>query len=161
MSTQERGVIYSAVGLEAIQKACKSGRSVRLKNSQAEFGLLLVTDSRGKSQTVQWSSLVFDSVVETGQPTYLRWEESNRDEVSTRKTQWSGKFYEGECGPEDGTCMLDWKNEHESRPMVVKRHMHTLKIRAMMIGLQIYHKILFLDVETIVCESLHLSLIHI
>ena len=49
--------------------------------------------------------------------------------------------------------MLDWKNEHESRPMVVKRHMHTLKIRAMMIGLHIYHKILFLDVETIVCES--------
>ena len=155
MSTQERGVIYSAVGLEAIQKACKSGRSVRLRNSQAEFGLLLVTDSRGKSQTVQWSSLVFDSVVETGQPTYLRWEESNRDEVTTRKTQWSRKFYEGECGPEDGTCMLDWKNEHESRPMVVKRHMHTLKIRAMMIGLHIYHKILFLDVETIVCESLH------
>ena len=51
--------------------------------------------------------------------------------------------------------MLDWKNEYESRPMVVKRHMHTLKIRAMMIGLHIYHKILFLDVETIVCESLH------
>ena len=38
---------------------------------------------------------------------------------------------------------------------MVKRHMHTLKIQAMMIGLQVYHKILFLDVETIVCASLH------
>lgn len=51
--------------------------------------------------------------------------------------------------------MLDWKEKHRSRPTMVKRHMHTLKIQAMMIGLQVYHKILFLDVETIVCASLH------
>ncbi|EGB09318.1 hypothetical protein AURANDRAFT_71427 [Aureococcus anophagefferens] len=150
---QRRGVVYVAVGSTSLQKAFKSARSVRLTNSANEIGSLLVTDSNGKMRATRWSSNVFDCVVDVGRKSaQLRFDEMHEFE-GFRKKKCEGA--PGECVNTEIPDVLDsWHDERLSKSSMILKRLRILKVRTFMLGLQLYHTILFLDTDTVVCAPL-------
>lgn len=148
---RERGVIYVAVGSTSLQKAFKSARSVRFTNSARDVGSLLVTDSNGKTQASRWASAVFDDIADVGKKSaQLRFDEMHEFEGFKKKG----------CEADAAACTDNLnesdirRDERLSKSSMILKRLRILKVRTFMLGLQLYHTILFLDTDTVVCAPL-------
>lgn len=151
----ERGVIYSAVGTNSLEKAFRSARSVRRWNPPAMLKLLLVTDSTGRTRAKSWSLSKFDYVIDVGESSaklrYADMEEyegfKTRNEIVLR--QQSDK----KDGASRRLSSSSSTNRLSKRGLSLKR-LRIIKVRSLMLGSRLFRTIVFLDTDTAICSSL-------
>ena len=141
------GVLYLAIGASNWRKVAKSAASVRA-HADPEVGVVVITDTSGHAHLARWqrpyanlcgdssarpSPLLFDFVISIGSMSQ-----------SGKRNYTNLPEFEGHGVVGDGSI-----NKKEA-----VRRLRILKIRSFEIGLLLFERLLFLDVDTAVCAPL-------